>query len=75
MAENPVTTQGGGELDHNVDRYPSLLDVLTQIVEDDAIPDTAIERLEITALASGQATYRYWEPRAEDPEGGVLSFE
>lgn len=60
---------------HERDRYPRLVDVLEGILNDDTIPDGPVERLELTALANGEATYRYWLPRAEESEGGAMLFE
>jgi len=56
--------------DHNVDRYPTLRKVLHAVANDPQTPEGQVERVEITALASGEATYRVWEPRAEEPIGG-----
>jgi hypothetical protein len=58
--------------DHNVDRYPNIYDVLSNISEQADLPNGGIERLEVSCFASGEATYRYWTPRAEEPEGGYL---
>jgi hypothetical protein len=73
MADTPGADQGVEGFDPDVDRYPSLIDVLTALVQDDSIPDVPIERLELTALASGEASYRYWRARAEESEGGYFS--
>jgi len=43
--------------------------VIEQLPE---LPNGPVERLEITTLASGEATYRVWEPRADEPIGGYL---
>lgn len=57
-----------------VDRYPNIYDLLAAIQESGNLPNVPLERLEVTALASGEAQYRYWLPRAEEPEGGYLPF-
>jgi hypothetical protein len=59
-------------IDPNVDRYPDLDRVIRHIEDDLDLPDGPIERLELTFLASGEATYRVWAARAEDPEGGYI---
>lgn len=59
--------------DHNTDRYPNVEDVFALILEEEDLPPGPIERLEVTCLASGEATYRVWEPRAEEPTGGYFS--
>jgi hypothetical protein len=60
------------DFDHNVDRYPDFLGAMRTIVEQAEIPDGPIERIEITFLASGEATYRVWRARAVEPDGGYL---
>jgi hypothetical protein len=55
-----------------VDKYPKLKKILAELVQADDIPDVPIERLELTTLANGDATYRYWEARAEESEGGFI---
>jgi hypothetical protein len=75
MAKNTKSTQAAGGVDTDLDRYPILRDVLAALDANEDIPDTPIERLELTALASGEATYRYWPARAEESEGGAMSFE
>lgn len=70
---SPGAKEGG--FDHNVDRYPAAAKGLRRILDEGTLPDGPIERLEVTFLASGEATYRVWEPRAEDSEGGYLAPE
>jgi hypothetical protein len=48
---------------------------MRRIIESADLPDTPIERLEVNFLASGDATYRFWLPRAEDSEGGYIPPE
>lgn len=62
------------EFDHNVDRYPNLSQVLTRIQQEPEIPKEGVERVEVTCLASGEATYRVWAARAEEPVGGYLGI-
>lgn len=70
MAENGEPEQQ--QLDTDQDRYPTFRDVLHAILDDADFPDEPIERCEVTTLANGEATYRYWLSRAEEPEGGLL---
>jgi hypothetical protein len=56
----------------NEDRYPKLTRVLQRIAGEADLPTGAIERLEVTCLANGDATYRVWPARAEEPVGGFL---
>ena len=59
-------------IDHNEDRYPDFMDAVNGMIENVDIPDGPIERLELTFLASGEATYRVWPARAEEPIGGYI---
>ena len=60
------------DFDHNEDRYPDLQGLLPKVFEEPDYPTGPVEKIEITGLASGHATYRVWEARAEEPIGGVL---
>lgn len=67
--------QGPRELsleEANQDRYPTFGEVVRRIIGVEGIEDVPVERVEVTALASGEATYRVWMPRAEEAEGGYL---
>lgn len=68
-----VTENDEPEIFHNVDRFPHLQDVLAVIQDIDETANGPVERLEITCLASGEATYRIWPPRAEEPVGGYIA--
>lgn len=59
--------------DHDIDRYPTFNQGMQRILNEAAIDDAPIDRLEVRFLANGDCTYRYWTPRAEEPEGGFLS--
>lgn len=60
------------KFNHNVDRYPEFNQAMRRIIQEADIPDGPIERVEVTFLASGEATYRVWQARAEESEGGYL---
>jgi hypothetical protein len=60
-------------VDTDVDRYPRFSETLSRILEDEDISQMQVERIEINLFASGDATYRVWAPKAEDPEGGYLA--
>ena len=60
------------DFDPDADRYPSLDRVIQALKDDVDIPDGPVERVEMTFLASGEATYRVWTARAEEPAGGYL---
>lgn len=70
------TRRGEGQLeafDHNADRYPAISEVLKRVVVAEDFPNGDIERLEVTCLANGEATWRVWTARAEEPVGGVFT--
>ena len=52
--------------------YPTLKEVVRGILEDDAVPDIGVRRVEINCFASGDATYRVWILGREETEGGYL---
>lgn len=54
------------------DAYPQLRSVLQALLEEPHLDDIEVERVEVTCLANGEATYRYWAPRAEESEGGFF---
>ena len=54
------------------DRYPTLSATLKRIISDTSLADQPVERIEINLFSSGDATYRCWAPKAEEPEGGFL---
>jgi hypothetical protein len=54
------------------DHYPRLEDVFSKILAEPDIPTGGVERIEVTCLAGGDATYRVWAARAEEAEGGYL---
>jgi hypothetical protein len=66
------TQSAAEQLDHNVDRYPDARTAIRRVAQEAVLPEGPIERLEFTFLAGGEATYRVWAARAEEPEGGYL---
>ena len=60
------------ETDTDTDRYPEVKEALNRILSDAELPKGPVERIEVTFLASGEATYRVWQARAEEPDGGYL---
>jgi hypothetical protein len=65
-------TETQPEIDTDADRYPSLTSVLNKVQQRMPSEVVHIERLEVTCLANGDATYRVWTPRAEEPETGFI---
>jgi hypothetical protein len=64
--------ENGRSFDTNEDRYPSFFEVLRRVMDETDLPDGPVERLEVTCLASGEATYRVWAAREIEPQGGYL---
>ena len=76
MVDDNGTPQSEVEgFDPNVDRYPDIAAVVEAVLDDPEFPEGDVERIEITALANGEATWRVWPARAEQPVGGVYLTE
>lgn len=60
------------KFDPDQDHYPDATRLLLGLVEGGYLPNGPVERLEVMSQASGEATFRYWTPRADEPEGGYL---
>lgn len=73
MAAKPAVGPTRAVADHDVDNYPSIASVLRAILKRLEDTTTPVERVEVTALASGEATYRITPARAEEPEGGYFA--
>lgn len=59
--------------DTNTDRYPDINEVLRAISQHDDFPTGPVERIEINTFANGDATWRVFEPRSEEPVGGFYT--
>jgi hypothetical protein len=75
MAKAEKTTAEASTLDTEQDRYPEIRQALRRILESAEVGTGQVERLEVFFHASGDATYRYWAPRAEESEGGYIPPE
>lgn len=71
MAKNSQAEQKS--LDPNKDHHEDFRSALRRILDEGNIEDGPVERLEVFIHASGELTYRYWRPRAEESEGGHLT--
>lgn len=67
-----LTNSNDSGIDHDADRYPELAAVLAWIRDDEDLNTSAVEKVEVTLFASGEATYRVWEPRADEPQIGYI---
>jgi hypothetical protein len=63
------TRENPKDFNPNEDRYPSLRKVLHAVANHSDLPSGPVERVEVTTLASGEATARVWTARAEEPTG------
>jgi hypothetical protein len=63
------------EADHNEDRFPTLTRVLQALPNQEDFPEGQVQRVQIELHASGDATYRVWEPRADEPASGYIAAE
>jgi hypothetical protein len=75
VANDAGVTKRAREIDTDSDRYPTLGKVLHKIGQEIGKDTSTVERVEVNVLPSGEATYRYWAPRAEESEGGYLAPE
>jgi len=70
---NPETTENAQEqLDFDSDRHPTPRKALHRVANEGVIPDAPVEWIEVNCLASGELTYRWRTPRADEAEGGYL---
>lgn len=53
---------------HDIDRYPNIYDVLSDLADAGDLPNVPVERVELTCLANGEVNCRWWEARAEEAE-------
>jgi len=60
------------ETNHDEDRYLTAQEALEKILQAEDFPEGQVERIEVTLLASGDATWRVWPARAEEPVGGYI---
>lgn len=72
MEQEQVTGPTGAQNDFDADHYPSIADVFAVVLERLDDPNAPIDRVEVTALASGEATYRVYPARAEEPDMGYI---
>lgn len=70
MAKTPQQEQK--QLDPNKDHHVPFRTALRRILDEGKIEEGPVERVEVFIHASGELTYRYWPPRAEESEGGYL---
>lgn len=56
----------------DADRYPSMEKVIAKVFEDPEYPKGDVDRIEVYAQASGEASYRVYPARSEEPVIGYL---
>lgn len=67
------TPEGNEAFNPDEDRYPSFKKVLHAISNAEDIPKGPIDRLEVHCMANGDAAWRVWPARAEEPAIGFLN--
>ena len=55
------------------DRYPDIRSVVQEVLNAEDFPEGDVDRIEINCLGTGQATWRVWAARADEPVGGVYT--
>lgn len=63
------------EIDTDQDRYPDMRGLVQRVTSEPNFPDGDIDRIEITALGNGDATWRVWPAKSEEPVGGVFTAD
>jgi hypothetical protein len=66
------TKEAKPKVDTDTDRYPNAVDAMRRIIQTADLPEGPVERIEVTFLAGGDATYRVWAARAVESEGGYI---
>jgi len=74
MGNRTTGSTSAGPAPHDVDRFPTAKKGLQRVLAEARLPEHPIEWLEVSWLASGEATYRVRAPRAEETEGGYLGI-
>jgi hypothetical protein len=63
------------ERDHNIDRFPTAVEALRRVAQDERLIQGPIHRIDVRTDAAGNVFYRVWAPRAEDPEIGFVGHD
>lgn len=56
----------------DIDRFPTTIQALRRVLDDERLPEGPIEWFEIHALANGELSYRVRRPRSDDVDGGFI---
>jgi hypothetical protein len=75
VSDQAGASEGSEGFDPSADRYPDIRDVVDKVLDDPDFPSGDVDRIEVTALATGEATWRVWPARAEEPVGGVYTLD
>jgi len=62
-------------MDTGEDRFPSTRKVVYAVTNAEDFPVDDVERIEIQLTASGEATWRAYRRRDDEPVGGYLSAD
>lgn len=60
-------------IDTEQDRYPPIRKVIEYALSIEDWPEGDIELFQVSGLASGEATYRVWPAKADEPVSGYLT--
>lgn len=61
-----------GDINIDEDRYPEFNKVLAALKQATDLGQLPVEHLEVHCHASGDATYKVWLQRVEEPDGGFI---
>lgn len=73
MSESDERLATPADTEQPGDNYPDLMETLHLLPEQEDFPTGQVERVEVYLRASGDATWRVWTPRADEPIGGYIS--
>lgn len=71
----PEPDEDNSSIDATQDRYVTFETALSRLMELDDFPQGVVEHVELHCLQSGEVTWRVWEPKADEPQGGILPAE
>ena len=59
--------------DPDADHYQEITNVIARVLDEEDFPEGEVERVEVTCLPNGEATWRVWPARADQPLEGFYT--
>lgn len=70
MTDDVAAEQGTEELATDADRYSDAREVLSLMIDQVEAFDGPVDRIQVGLFANGEAVWRVWPARADEPEVG-----